>query len=116
MTSAAVVGAIGAPNASAYLARLNPVFMVCQMLTLSWPFTPLTFEGSHYDLVNGSLWTIPYEFVCYLLVMVMGLTGILASPRVTVALWLATLIAFVVFRAHDASGETAAIMTSNAAR
>ncbi|MCV6637340.1 acyltransferase [Candidatus Albibeggiatoa sp. nov. NOAA] len=39
---------------------------------------PGVFENNPWQAaVNGSLWTIPYEFVCYILVVVAGLTQIL---------------------------------------
>ena len=43
--------------------------------------------------VNGSLWSIPYEFWCYVLVFVCGLTGWLRSARI---LWIACATAIVI--------------------
>ena len=34
--------------------------------------TPKTFESLHYPHVNGSAWTIPYEFLCYLMTAFLG--------------------------------------------
>ena len=41
--------------------------------------------------VNGSLWTIPWEFVCYLMVAALGLAGAFRSRTVTLALFAALL-------------------------
>ena len=41
--------------------------------------------------VNGSLWTIPWEFVCYLMVAALGLAGAFRSRPVTLALFMALL-------------------------
>lgn len=114
LLSTLVVGAIGAASTGGYLADLHPIQIVRGLVTLNAPSTPPSFEGSHYDVVNGSLWTIRYEFACYVLVMVLGLAGTLASARVTVAVWLITLVAFVGFRAHDGSGDMGAIMGGHA--
>ena len=35
-------------------------------------FMPPVFEGTHYPYVNNSLWTIKFEFACYLLVAAAG--------------------------------------------
>jgi peptidoglycan/LPS O-acetylase OafA/YrhL len=40
---------------------------------------------------NGSLWTLKYEVECYVLVLVLGLTGML-RPAVIVSLWVAGLL------------------------
>ena len=47
------------------------------VLLLRSPVTPPVFPGSAYPTVNGSLWTISYEFRCYLLVALFGVCGLL---------------------------------------
>jgi peptidoglycan/LPS O-acetylase OafA/YrhL len=49
-------------------------------LTLNPPDNPGAFVGTHYDGLNNSMWTIRYEFRCYLLVVPLGLVGLLRRP------------------------------------
>lgn len=45
------------------------------IVLLKPPVLPPVFENSYYPLINGSMWTITYEFRCYLIVMFFGLAG-----------------------------------------
>ena len=65
---------------------------LASVLLLDAPASPRVFPGDSYHMVNGSLWTIPYEFRCYLLVALLGLCGFLKRP----ALWLALTVALLV--------------------
>ncbi|MGI4941742.1 MAG: acyltransferase family protein [Janthinobacterium lividum] len=109
LASTVIVGAIGAANARGYLAGLHPALMLQELAKLHGPSNPPTFEGSYDAGVNWPLWTIRYEFGCYLLVLAMGLAGLLASARVTTLLWLASLVAFLIFRVHHSGGGPGAI-------
>ena len=51
------------------------------VLLLSTPVTQPVFAGEPYPMVNGALWTIAYEFRCYLLLAAAGLLGLLRKPR-----------------------------------
>lgn len=39
------------------------------------------FVGTYYGALNGALWTIAYEFKCYLLVFLLGRADLFGSPR-----------------------------------
>jgi peptidoglycan/LPS O-acetylase OafA/YrhL len=55
------------------------------VLTLHQPELPEVFPGTPWNYINGSMWTISFEFKCYLLVLAAGLAGLTKFPRT----WLA---------------------------
>jgi peptidoglycan/LPS O-acetylase OafA/YrhL len=50
------------------------------MLALHEPPEYATYTNLPLPTLNGAMWTIAYEFRCYLLVMVLGITGLLRRP------------------------------------
>jgi peptidoglycan/LPS O-acetylase OafA/YrhL len=71
-------GLVIAPLASStggYFGQLNWLQFIQGILTLQRPAIPSTFQSLHYPLVNGAMWSISYEFMCYLLIMALGLLG-----------------------------------------
>ncbi|MGI4794058.1 MAG: acyltransferase family protein [Janthinobacterium lividum] len=109
LLSTIAVGAIGAVSARGYLAGLHPGLIIKELGMLHVPSTPPTFEGTYDAGANWSLWTIRYEFACYLMILALGLAGALSSARVTTALWLAAAALFVAFRIHHTGGGPGAI-------
>ena len=52
------------------------------VLILGAPTTAAVFPGQPFPMVNRSMWTIPFELRCYLLVAVVGVLGLLRRPFV----------------------------------
>lgn len=69
--------ASGVPH---FFLDLNVQFIKSVAL-LSSPATPPVFPGQPYAMVNGAMYTIGYEFRCYLLVALLGLCGLLRRPN-----------------------------------
>jgi peptidoglycan/LPS O-acetylase OafA/YrhL len=104
--SVLLAGSIGAASIPAYLGSLNVPRLAGEMMLLTVPTTPVTFAGWQYASVNGALWTIHYEFLCYLLVLVLGLSGLLKRAWPIVLLWACTLALFFLFRYKEAGDVT----------
>ncbi len=89
LVSVVVVGAVGAAQPGSYLARLQPWTLLSEVALLHSPDTPPTFVGQPYASVNGNLWTISYEFACYLCVGLLGAGGVVRRRRAFLAFTLA---------------------------
>ena len=61
-------------------------FSLAEIVLLLPPEVHGVFAGTPYPVLNGSMWTIAYEFFCYLLVLALGLTGLLSKRIILVAL------------------------------
>jgi peptidoglycan/LPS O-acetylase OafA/YrhL len=83
LLSTLVVGLL-APGVRPFFERLDLHF-VKSIFDLKGPATPSVFPGLPYSVVNGSLWTIIYEFRCYILVALFGICGLYRR----LAVWLA---------------------------
>jgi len=87
-----LVAPLFAASAAGYWSALEPGKFVGCMLLLCEPMVPPSFAGLPYPDLNGAMWTIQYEFLCYTLVAVVGVIG-LAGSR---ALWLVLLVAAII--------------------
>jgi peptidoglycan/LPS O-acetylase OafA/YrhL len=79
---------------------------------LAPPTLPNSFEGEHYPLLNGSMWTISYEFRCYLLIILIGWLGLLRYRTALIALIAAILTGSILITsepAYSSALTTAAI-------
>ncbi len=68
-----------APGVAHFFRGLD-IHFVNSVVLLSSPATPPVFPGQAYATVNGAMYTIGYEFRCYLLVALLGVSGLLRRP------------------------------------
>ncbi|MEL6792853.1 MAG: acyltransferase family protein, partial [Pseudomonadota bacterium] len=87
------------PEAAAYTVRNLTLFF------LRWDL-PGVFDANPYGTpINGSLWTLSYEVLCYGGVALAGLIGALRSRMVTALIVLAAVLAFIALKGSDAPGR-----------
>lgn len=83
LLSVLVVGPLGS-DAGAYFSQFHWAQFLKRMALLLRPQVPPVFQGQPYPDVNGAMWTIEYEFRCYLLAALCGMLGLLKKRQ----LWL----------------------------
>lgn len=74
--------------------------IILHLAKLEQPNTLSVFPGTHYATLNGSVWSIAYEFRCYLLTLTLGAMGLLRKPRAILALTVSALVAYVAVLPH----------------
>jgi peptidoglycan/LPS O-acetylase OafA/YrhL len=63
------------PFVGGQIAGLSGLRTVVHIIGLKPPEMPGVFVGTPYPVLNGSMWTISYEFRCYLLIMGIAMVG-----------------------------------------
>ena len=93
--SAGILGlAVTSLSSEQYLTNFDTSQYLYGGLSLIWMQydLPGVFENNPAGpIVNGSLWTLPCEFILYLVVLILGMSGLL-NRRFSLALWLGALI------------------------
>jgi peptidoglycan/LPS O-acetylase OafA/YrhL len=69
-----------------YLSNLGTYLYLTNILGLMNFYLPGVFKGNSVDVVNYSLWTVPYEFLCYFIMSAFMIFGLLRRPALVVAL------------------------------
>lgn len=90
LVSAFVVGPLGS-NPTQYFTQFNLLQFIKGVTLLHVPIIPPVFEGQPYPYVNNAMWTIKYEFLCYLFVALSGIFGIFKNRLLCLILFGITL-------------------------
>lgn len=80
---------LGPWGSSGFFDAFSPIKFFAKLSVLIFDYPG--FQGSHYPLVNGALWTIHYEFVCYVLLGLVGSLGWLQRRTRVVGLFASVL-------------------------
>lgn len=99
---ALIVGPLGAEPAD-YFSNFSITSFLAGTVLLQPTITPPVFRGQPYAMVNGAMWTIFYEFTCYIAVLVLGSFGIVKRRRLWALLTCSVLTLYLLNR----SGRTA---------
>lgn len=72
----------------------NIIVFAGRALSLSLPHAYGAFAANPFpSVINGSAWSIPYEFCCYLLIAVLGVTHLISGRRFILSFFIGSLIA-----------------------
>lgn len=102
-----------APLAGATMADIltKPLHSLKLLVQLNPPQIPNVFTGTFYPALNGAMWSISFEFRCYLMVLLLGLTGLLRRPLAVLVL---LAICFVAYELHFSISYLPDLRTSGA--
>jgi peptidoglycan/LPS O-acetylase OafA/YrhL len=91
---ALVVGPIGSASTAAYWRAFSPLRLFLDLLNLREYKSPLAFASNPVHAINGSLWSIRYEFFCYIGVALLWLVGALRRRFFVAAAFAASLLIY----------------------
>lgn len=86
LVTALLVVPIAAAPATYHPVSLQSYILTALRLKI-FDFPPVFLNNPESNILNGSLWSIGYEFWCYLGVLALGLTGLLGRKSVVVAIF-----------------------------
>jgi len=90
-----IVGPLGAADRFNYWSEVHPFRFAANLLLLQ-PQFPRSFQSLAINHVNGSLWSIPWEFYCYLSIPVAALLGCIRRRNWFLALFTVAMVLLVV--------------------
>jgi peptidoglycan/LPS O-acetylase OafA/YrhL len=89
-----IVGPLGASNRFNYWREIHPFSFAANLLLLQ-PQFPRSFQNLAINHVNGSLWSIPWEFYCYLAIPVAAFLGCIRRRGWLLALFIVSMVLLV---------------------
>jgi peptidoglycan/LPS O-acetylase OafA/YrhL len=95
-----IVGRLGAVDPETYYSSISISRSVLDVLRLAAPVGAPAFADSYHPDINGAVWTISYEFYCYIGLSLIGLAGL--SRKLWIAAGFAfALLLYMLLRQHD---------------
>ena len=110
LVSVFIVGPLATTQPLPYLQNLDARQLATNLITLHAPVTP-PISGVANPVVNASMWTLLYEFCCYLALMIAGVAGYLKSKPLLVATLLVTLLSSIFIPHADGGGNHLFVVT-----
>lgn len=95
LVSVLIVGPLAGGDISTVIG-FDGLAHVFRIFLLRTPYLANAFHGLPFAILDQPIWTIAYEFRCYLLVVVLAATGVLDKPRAYLALTAGALVLSVV--------------------
>lgn len=96
LVCAFIVGPLyGAPD---YYQKFDWKTFFFNLIQLKLAGAPVVFPGSPYPVLNGAMWSIPYEFKCYLLVLFFGITALFKKEWAWPMLLIASTVVHIINR------------------
>jgi peptidoglycan/LPS O-acetylase OafA/YrhL len=92
-----IVGPLATDSLAAYRHTLgvHNLVWLSVLAAPTIPGPPVVFEHQRFaNFLNGSLWTLRYEFWCYLILLGYASSGMLKSRRTTLISWLAIMLVY----------------------
>jgi peptidoglycan/LPS O-acetylase OafA/YrhL len=92
---ALIAGPLGSTSPS-YFSDLSIAGVTKNALLLMPPVLPAVFEGTPHPIMNGAMWTVRFEFICYFFVLVAGVVGLTKKRQLVLALTVGLLGTFAI--------------------
>jgi peptidoglycan/LPS O-acetylase OafA/YrhL len=86
---------------------LNLVFLISPGIKTAYP-------GSFFPISNASMWTISYEFHCYLMIMLLGFVGLFKRTKTLLALTILAVLAYLIHPENYALGDSISAISVSA--
>lgn len=87
-------------GSTTYFNDFSTLKYIKSLATLHQPKIPEVFSGTYYPKINGSMWSISFEFSCYMLVLACGVIGLLRKRQI----WAGISLIFVAMYILDRTG------------
>jgi peptidoglycan/LPS O-acetylase OafA/YrhL len=113
IVSLAFFGWLGMHFSPAYWQNVELRIFLERLPLLKPLWIPATFHDSYWPVVNGPIWTIQYEFVCYILIALLGLAGILRRRAFLLILFASALVFHLLQIGSGSMSEPAGITLYN---